>query len=440
MMDTQPISPERAGRLVEARLDRLPQDMLEAAVVLEAWAGVPAARALDAGRDLMAAHTPPREKSAGAVPAAPAREGFAAEAVSFVLAVVAIACWAAPLARELGTDVLRTGLLVALPLTLALQWGLRSRYLGRKDGMAHLGRHGRVLAVLPVVLVAGLTAALGEGGTVAALLTLTWTAGTVLIARRWSALYAGGVIAATGAMLAGVPALPVLAATAALATVAVVAALRVQADDVLQPPGRARRAVAAMLIGAGLGALLVADPSVDWTVGAVPALALLPSTVASFWGGYHLWKFQQVIPRALSGVPVAGPEARNPAWPGLRVLLGAVGRLAAATMVLSGLLMVVSDAFGSRTSGVSVLAAFGLVALVTLIVSLLESVGRAGWAVLSVAAALAGELAVRMAGEQPFPAAGLIAGATLALAVALPGAVMLLGRPARTLATALWIA
>ena len=439
-MDTTTISAERAGRLVEARLDRLPQDMLEAAVVLEAWAGVPAGRALDAGRELMAVRTPEREKSAGALPEAPVREGFAAEAVSFVLAVVAIACWAAPLARELGAEVLRVGLLVALPLTLALQWGLRSRYLGRKDGMAHLGRHGRVLALLPVVLVAGLTAALGEGGTVAALLTLTWTAGTVLIARRWSALYAGGVIAATGAMLAGLPALPVLAATAALATVAVVAALRVQADDVLQPPGRARRAVAAMLIGAGLGALLVADPSVDWTVGAVPALALLPSTVASFWGGYHLWKFQQVIPRALSGVPVAGPEARNPAWPGLRVLLGAVGRLAAATMVLSGLLMVVSDAFGSRTSGVSVLAAFGLVALVTLIVSLLESVGRAGWAVLSVAAALAGELAVRMAGEQPFPAAGLIAGATLALAVALPGAVMLLGRPARTLATALWIA
>jgi len=50
----------------------------------------------------------------------------------------------------------------------------------------------------------------------------------------------------------------------------------------------------------------------------------------------------------LSGVPVAGPEARNRAWPGLRVLLGAVGRLVAATMLLSGLLMVVSDAFGSR--------------------------------------------------------------------------------------------
>jgi hypothetical protein len=67
MMDTTTISAERAGRLVEARLDRLPQDMLEAAVVLEAWAGVPAGRALDAGRELMAVRTPEREKSAGAL-------------------------------------------------------------------------------------------------------------------------------------------------------------------------------------------------------------------------------------------------------------------------------------------------------------------------------------------------------------------------------------
>ena len=33
---------ERSRSLVQARLGRDPQDMLEAAVVLEAWAGVPA--------------------------------------------------------------------------------------------------------------------------------------------------------------------------------------------------------------------------------------------------------------------------------------------------------------------------------------------------------------------------------------------------------------
>ncbi|MEA2229791.1 MAG: hypothetical protein QOF04_3421, partial [Solirubrobacteraceae bacterium] len=43
-----------AERFVEARLGREPQDMLEAAVVLEAWAGVPAGEALRSGRAIMA--------------------------------------------------------------------------------------------------------------------------------------------------------------------------------------------------------------------------------------------------------------------------------------------------------------------------------------------------------------------------------------------------
>ena len=53
-------------------------------------------------------HTPPPEKSTGPLPAPPEREGFASEAVSFVLAVLAIACWAAPLAAALGAAVVRT--------------------------------------------------------------------------------------------------------------------------------------------------------------------------------------------------------------------------------------------------------------------------------------------------------------------------------------------
>ena len=144
------IGPDRSGPLVEARLGRPPQDMLEAAVVLEAWAGVPArARARrGARRSWRRTRRRPR-RAAGPLPAPPEREGFASEAVSFVLAVLAIACWAAPLAAALGTEVVRHGLLVALPLTLALQWGLRSRYLGRPQGLAHLRRHGRELAALP---------------------------------------------------------------------------------------------------------------------------------------------------------------------------------------------------------------------------------------------------------------------------------------------------
>jgi hypothetical protein len=47
------LDPRRDALLVEARLGRAPQDMLEAAVVLEAWAGVPAQAALTAARAMM---------------------------------------------------------------------------------------------------------------------------------------------------------------------------------------------------------------------------------------------------------------------------------------------------------------------------------------------------------------------------------------------------
>ena len=85
------------------------------------------------------------------------------------------------------------------------------------------------------------------------------------------------------------------------------------------------------------------------------------------------------------------------------------------------------------------LVGFGLVALATLLVSLLESVGRASWALLSVLCAIAGEAYVRMQDIDPFPGVGLIVGASLAVLVALPAAIGMMSRPARTLATALWI-
>jgi hypothetical protein len=438
-MSVATLDPQRAGRLVRARLGRDPQDMLEAAVVLEAWGGVPAGRALEAGRAVMAAQAPAQESSAGPLPEAPPREGIAAEAISFVLAVLAIACWAMPLADAVGADVVRSAVLVALPLTSALQWGLRSRYLGRPDALAQLRRGGRRAAGVAAVLASAVVAALGAAGAIAVLLTLTWTGGTVLIRRGWPGRYAACVVAAAAAMLAGVAPEAVVGATAAVTALAVVVALRGSEPRPVQTPGSRRRAATATLIGAGLGALLVADPTVDWTVGAVPALALLPSTVASFWGGSHLWRFQQVIPRALAGLPVTGSAARNPAWPALRVLAGAAARLVVATAVLSAILVVLTESFGSRTTAISVLAGFGLVALATLVVSLLESVGRSGWALLSVVAAIAAEVAVRQLDDAPFAAAGLIAGAGIALLVAVPAAVALLARPARTLATSLWI-
>jgi hypothetical protein len=52
---------------------------------------------------------------------------------------------------------------------------------------------------------------------------------------------------------------------------------------------------------------------------------------------------------------------------------------------------------------------------------------------------VAAETAIRIAGSDPFPGTGLVVGGSLAAVLVLPAVVGQLVRPARTLATALWI-
>ena len=47
-------------------------------------------------------------------------------------------------------------------MTLALQWGLHARHLGRPSGLAGLARERRALAAGAALLVAGFGCALGE--------------------------------------------------------------------------------------------------------------------------------------------------------------------------------------------------------------------------------------------------------------------------------------
>ena len=65
---------------------------------------------------------------------------MAIEAFSFVIAVVAIACWAGPLAERLGTQAVETALALALPDDAGDAVGPRHRYLSRPEGISHIGR------------------------------------------------------------------------------------------------------------------------------------------------------------------------------------------------------------------------------------------------------------------------------------------------------------
>jgi hypothetical protein len=244
------------------------------------------------------------------------------------------------------------------------------------------------------------------------------------------------VAAAVPAIVAGAPAPEVVAAVASITALATVAALTTAARSRAASPGRWSRTVGAALTGAGIGVLLVADPSIGWTTSAAPALALLPSAAGALWAGQHLWKLSDAFPRALSGVP-ACEDVQSPPTP-IGTLIAAIGRLTAVTAAGSAALLVLTTWLGSGPNSVGVLAGFGAVALASLLVGLLESLGRPSFAAAGIAAGVAAELLVRLAGT-PFTGAALLAGGTVAVLVQLPAAFALLSRPARTLATTLWI-
>jgi hypothetical protein len=478
--DDQPRGRVRA--LVEARLGRSPQDKLEAAVVLEAWGGVRPPQALEtAGEAVDRTHGRPVRSVANPRASQSRDKAVVAEGLSLLIAVVAVAMWTVPFGRELGTDVWDDAVRLALPITLGGQWLLRSRYLGRPNGLQVLRREWVGVASL-LALAPGLAVMYGLRGLVCLLLIVTWIGGTVLVRRGWGLIYVLLLVAV--AVEANLDIYPVTtlaaAATATLVLATLVVATAGSTDDAA---GRMSRALAAGLMGAGIGGLLVIDTSIGWgSAGMLPALALVPSTAGAFWGGYHLWRFYEEVPRALAGVPVAQADRASLRGPAMNVLVGAVGRLVTVTVVLSAVAMLAAayaadtpQAQGSSTRPATVttsggaqrfgltagerlaqapevagapdeqagrtalLAGFGLVALATLLISLLQSLGFPSWALLTLACALAAEVAMTYWDAAPFSGIALLTGAAVAVLVAIPPVVGLFRRPGRVLATILWI-
>jgi hypothetical protein len=141
----------------------------------------------------------------------------------------------------------------------------------------------------------------------------------------------------------------------------------------------------------------------------------------------------------VSGVPASADGTVGMAWPALHVLLGGIGRLVLLCTGLSAALLALTPWLGTSARGIGILVGFGLFGLAAMLVSLLESMGRGGLALLAVGCAVAVEAIVRAAGADPFPGTGLVVGGVTAAVLVLPAVVALLNRPARTLATALWI-
>jgi hypothetical protein len=269
----------------------------------------------------------------------------------------------------------------------------------------------------------------------------TWVCGAITIRRGWGPWYALGVVATAVAMEIGPSPLAVLAVATGASFGAVVAALRGQRDVDTPRPGRWSKTLVTAFIGATLGALLVGDSSVGWGLsGALPAIALIPSTIGSFWGALYLCAFHERVPRGLAGMAIEDGEPSTLRSPATRVLLGAMLRVCVATGLLSAVLVVSETLAGVETSAISLLIGFGCVALATLVVSLLEALGSVVWACGSAVAAVAAELALILELDPGLAGAGLLGGSLVALLIGLPRILAMFRRPAARVATNLWVA
>lgn len=429
-----------AEAVVEARLGRPARDLLEATVVLEAWIGTPARHALTAARDLLDLDGPPLHARTNVEPSDDHEQrSVVAEGITLVLLILSVAAWAAPINKRLGPNVLAHAIRVALPIAVALQWGLRSRYLSRRDGLASLARDGAVFCTLAIVVIELPLVLLPKWGPIAAMLVPVWVGGTVLTRRGWGLIYAAVLVLGTIALDRHQSPYVVLGALTAITLLMCLAALLTRRGLTDERPGSMRRALLAALLGCCIGVLLVADPSLGWGVhGVHPAIALLPSVIGSFWGGYYLWNFYDAIPQRLRGVPLNDASRAALTDPAMSIFVGAVLRLVGATLVLSAVVIAVGN-WTHGTDAISVFIAFGCVGLVALLMGLLESFALPSAALLAITAALAAELAWRYMVHSQVAGAALAIGAAVGVLLSLPPLVGRLARSGRVLATMLWI-
>jgi hypothetical protein len=426
--------------VLEARLGRGARDVLEATVVLEAWGGRPARRAMAAARRLVKLDGPTPTAMSDLDPFDDStHHSVVAEGVTLVLLILSVAAWASPIRAQLGPNVLSDAIRVALPIAVGLQWGLRSRYLSRPEGMECLARDG-VRVLLWCLLLFDLPLLLFRPwGGVAAMLVPVWVGGTVITMRGWGLIYAGVLVMGTLAMTHGLHPYLVLGSLTAITLLICVAAVGTVRTRTDLRAGSMRRAAFAGLIGGSIGALLVADPSLGWGVhGLHPSIALLPSAIGSFWGGYYLWNFYDAVPRGLRGVPLKGASRIALSDPAMSIFVGGIARLLGATTVLSAVVIALGH-WTHGTDDLSVFVAFGLVGLLCLLVGLLEAFSLHHAALMATTLALATELTCRSLIQPHVSGGALAAGAAVGVILTLPVLLVRLARSGGVLATTLWI-
>ena len=420
----------------DAHLRRGTQDNLEGAVVLEAWGGFApgAAFGLPSGRALV--DRQPFENRS--VRSDPLDSALALGDVGFVVGILGMGFYLSSLSAELGARTVDMAWRIALPISLALQWGMRRRYLSGADGLGRLRNDPRVLVL--VLAAIALCAPIRPGGWLAGCLIGIWVGGFVLTRLGRGLAFGAALLGGAAVLAAGAPAPLVLAGFAAVAlTTAVVGVRRRPVSDRL--PGGLERGIVAGLIGAGVGGVLVLEPRFLWNGRpALVAITVVPALLGSVWGGWHMGKLWKVLPEALVGRPF-DPTPVGADGGGIHVvralLSGALVRLVLGAVACSAPIVAwAASGAGALRDVWSLLGAHLLLGIAGLFVSLHEAFDRWGTALLSVLAGCIACVIVNLAdpGHALVPGSRIAIGALVVIVASGPALLRVVSHPARTLA------
>ncbi len=429
---SQPVVPTLGWDFADRHLERPTQDPLEAAVVLEAWGGVAPGEAFG----LTAADRPPREAAfrPRVVRSDPLDPSLALGDLGFVAGVLGMGFYLSTLTADLGARSVDMAWRLALPLSLAIQWAIRRRYLSGSDGLGRLRNDPRVLGVLGAAMAVCLP--LRPGGWLAACLVGIWVGGFVITRLGWGLVFGVALLAGAGVLGVGVSPRLVLPLLTVLTLVTASLGVRRHRPSERLPGGK-DRAFAAGLIGAGVGGVLVLEPRFLWDGrAALVAITVVPALLGSVWGGWHMGKLWKVLPEALVRQPFATPGGASISV--VRSLLaGALARVVLGASVGSvPILAWAADGAGPVDDVWALLVAHLCLGVAGLAVSLLEAFDRWGTALVAVAAGCLACVAVNLLdpSHDLVPGSRIGIGAVVVIVMSGPALLQLVTNPARTLA------
>jgi hypothetical protein len=420
------ISGHDAQPLIEERLGRPMLDELEAAVVLEAFAGLEADLSLQIGRDAArfrssVGETPPFERDRTTLDWASVLSDAA-----FIVGVLAIGFWLSGQGGELGAVAVDRSWRLALPISLGAQWFLRRRVLVGPEGLGRLRRESWLFGPAAAAII-GLCV-VPDGGVIAAALATTWVAGFLVSRRGWGLVH----MAVVGVTLLVAKWLPIWAVFAILVTAsAALAAAALGASPVSdRMAGSFARSLPSGCIGVSLALILVAEPPILW--GATPlqaSLTVVPALVGALAGGLWMTRIWTAVPQSLARTPIASKRTPRAS---LRVFAEAVVLSIVVVQIVSiaVLFWLQGNAAELGRTTRSLLIAHAALAVAGLCVSSLEAFGRWSVGLVSAGGGAVGAWLLAPALHVTEPGERILAGAAVALAIAFPVLLVTLHRPA----------